>query len=91
MDTNDRVVIERYPTDKLPNDWEQGRTLGAEVRVVLERISPSDEGDIPLTRILEEMQDRRTFSGDPVKRIRALRAEWDHRDEFHDRIRAGDE
>jgi xanthine/CO dehydrogenase XdhC/CoxF family maturation factor len=90
MDTGDRVIIERYPTDKLPDGWEKGRSLGPEVRVVLERIPPPDEEDLPLARILEEMQNRRVFSGDPVQRIRALRAEWDHRDELHDRIRAGD-
>lgn len=48
------------------------------------------ELDLPITRILEEMQDHRVFAGDPVARVRALRAEWDWRDEYHDRIRAGD-
>ena len=91
MDTNDRVVIERYPTDNLPDEWGKGRNLGSEVRVVLERIPSVDEGEMPLTKILEEMQEQRVFSGNPVKRVRALRAEWDHRDELHARIRAGDD
>lgn len=56
--------------------------------------SSTSEGDreveLPITRILEEMQNHRVFAGDPVARVRALRAEWGRRDEYHDRIRAGD-
>jgi len=90
MPEKDRVVIDRYPVERLPEDWQEARELGDEVRVVLESVSAPETEEMPLTKILEEMQNKRVFSGDPVERVRALRAEWDRRDEFHQRIRAGD-
>lgn len=89
MDANESVVFERVPVASLPPEWREGRSLGAEVRVIIEPTTAESE-ELPLTRILEEMQDQRVFSDDPVKRIRALRAEWDRREELHARIRAGD-
>ena len=47
------------------------------------------DAELPITRILEEMREHRVFAGDPVARVRAIRADWDRRDELHDRIRAG--
>lgn len=96
-----RIVREHYPVAKLPEDLRAGLDLAADARVVVESLngevgSPrrSDtenaEAELPITRILEEMQDHRVFEGNPVDRVRALRAEWDWREEFHDRIRAGD-
>jgi hypothetical protein len=91
MDSKDRVVIERFPVDRLPDELREAEQLGAEVRIVFEPVQPeADEGEYPLSSILEEMQSKRVFSGDPVARVRALRAEGDWRDELHARIRAGD-
>ncbi|MFC7397681.1 hypothetical protein ACFQU1_10795 [Chelatococcus sp. GCM10030263] len=87
MDDRDRIVIDSYPVANLPEDLRRGHDLGAAVRVILEPIE-ADE-DVPLTRILDEMQDQRVASDDPVERIRALRAEWDDRDEIMERIRRG--
>lgn len=90
MSEKDRVVIDRYPVERLPADWQEARELGDEVRVILEPVATPETEEMPLTKILEDMQNKRVFSDDPVKRVRALRAEWDRRDEFHQRIRAGD-
>ena len=89
MDDPDRIVIDSYPVANLPEDLRRGRDLGTDVRVILEPIEAAEEDDMPLTRILDEMQDQRVASDDPVERIRALRAEWDDRDEFLERIRRG--
>jgi hypothetical protein len=86
----DQIIVERFPAERLPREFADAQQLGAEVRITFEPAPASDEEDMPLTRILEEMQSKRVFSDDPVKRIRALRSEWDWRDEFHDRIRSGD-
>lgn len=90
MDTKDQMIVERFPAEKLPSELAEAQQLGAEVRITIEPAPAVDEEDMPLTRILEEMQNKRVFSDDPVKRVRALRSEWDWRDEFHARIRAGD-
>ena len=91
MDTKDRVIIERFPVDQLPSELRDAEQLGTEVRIVFEPVEvEADDGDRPLSAILEQMQSKRVFSGDPVERVRALRAEWDWRDEYHARIRAGD-
>ncbi len=91
MDSKDRVVIDRFPVDQLPSELREAEQLGTEVRIVFEPVqAEAEEGDHPLSSILEEMQSKRIFSGDPVARVRALRAEWDWRDELHARIRAGD-
>ena len=89
MDSPNRVIIERYPVDNLPDDLREGRDPGTEVRIVVESIPSSDPQTVPMTSILDEMQDRRVSSKDPAERIRALRAEWDRREEFHERIRTG--
>lgn len=85
-----RIVREHYPAAKLPEDLREGLDPSVEVRVVIEPETAGLEDDLPLTRILDNMQEHRVFAGDPVTRVRALRAEWDRRDELHDRIRAGD-
>jgi hypothetical protein len=82
-------VIDSYPTDELPPELQQRGEFGAQVRLVIEAIPASDEGDMPLTAILEEMRNERALSDDPVRRVRALRSEWDRREELHARIRAG--
>lgn len=90
MDAKDRVVVERFPAEKLPDDFAEAQRLGAEVRIIFEPVAALEQEEMPLAKILDEMQSKRVFSADPVKRVRALRAEWDRRDELHDRIRAGD-
>lgn len=99
-----RIVREHYPIDKLPEELRELLDPSLPVTLVLEQLVAvhdlgepdqvsqlTDEADKrSLTQILEEMQSRRVFSDDPVKRVRALRAEWDWRDAFHDRIRTGD-
>ncbi len=106
-----RIVRERYPAAKLPDDLRAGLPDDATVTVTLDHEEPTEDGaavpsngvdnwrvaasgpaepDLPITRILEGVQDRRTSSDDPVTRIRALRAEWDRRDELHERIRVRD-
>lgn len=98
-----KIVREHYPVSKLPEELRAGFERDADVRVVIENSTGDrllDEGaaskaplaaELPITRIFEEMQDHRVFNGDPVDRVRALRAEWDYRDELHDRIRRGDD
>ena len=93
-----RIVREHYPIDKLPEELREMLDPSLPVTLVLEQLAavrdvsePDQVSDkMPLTQILEDMQSRRVFSDDPVNRVRALRAEWDWRDTFHDRIRAGD-
>jgi hypothetical protein len=102
-----KIVRERYPVEKLPEDLRSLLDPSLPVTLVLEqaarlhdlgksdrefqrRVREEAEG-MPLTGIVEEMQDRRVFSDDPVERIRALRSEWDGRDAFHDRIRTNDD
>lgn len=90
-----RIVREHYPAAKLPEDLRAGLDLSAAVTVIVvdegRSNAPNTAGtELPITRILEEMQEHRTRIADPVMRVRALRAEWDGRDERHDRIRAGD-
>ena len=90
-----KIVREHYPAAKLPEDLRVGLDLDAAVTVTI-----VEEGrggarrtagqDRPITQILEEMQEHRTRAEDPVIRVRALRAEWERREELHDRIRAGD-
>lgn len=53
-------------------------------------VSAQSESEHPLTRITEEMREHRVFTGDAVARVRALRVEWDWRDELLDRIRSGE-
>ena len=85
-----KVVREHYPAARLPEDLRRGFGDGVEVRVVIEPQPGPSERDLPLTRILEEMQEHRVVADDPVTRVRALRAEWEWREERQDRMRAGD-
>ena len=84
------IVRDRYPASRLPDDLRSGLDEHGQVRITIEPAVQAS-GDRPLTRLLEEMQDCRVFSDDPVQRVRALRAEWEWREELHDRIRSGDE
>jgi hypothetical protein len=89
MDETKRIVIENFPIEKLPAEVRE--QFAAEERVVLtveagQRSHPRRT----ISAILDAMQNERVFSEDAVKRVRALRAEWDHRDELHDRIRRGE-
>lgn len=96
-----RIVLEDYPISNLPEELRERLDGSMPVTLVIEQHAfaqaegeaghPSEQETerLPLTRIMEAMQDRRVCSDDPVKRIRALRAEWDWREALHDRIRAG--
>jgi hypothetical protein len=90
MDDAERLVVDHYPVEKLPADLREGHRFGTEVRVIIESTAADDEPRESIIDILSEMQDERVFAGNPVDRIRALRAEWDWRDEFHARIRDND-
>lgn len=85
-----RIVREHYSVEKLPEDLRPDFSGAGDVRITVEPLSARDQGDLPLTRLLEEMQEHRVFADDPVKRVRALRAEWKLREELHDRIRSDD-
>lgn len=84
-----KVVRDHYPVSKLPDDLRAGLDPSMDVRIVLEPAATDGHEAEPLTSILEAMRDRRTLSADPVTRVRALRAEWDDREDLHRRIRSG--
>ena len=89
MDETKRIIIDNYPVERLP---EEVRDHFAEDREVVLSVEtrPSLGQPRTISEILDAMQDERVLSDDPVVRIRALRAEWDHRDELIARIRRGE-
>jgi hypothetical protein len=82
------IVRNEYPVEALPEDLRDNLPSGGSVRLVIDDVPEPTE--MPLTTILDKMRRLRTQSDDAVVRIRALRAEGDHRDELLGRIRAGD-
>jgi hypothetical protein len=89
MDETKRVVVEDYPADQLPDEVREHFAAGGRVVLTVES-KPVEPARRTIAEILDDMQNARVFLGDPVQRIRALRAEWDHRDELHARIRRGE-
>jgi hypothetical protein len=89
MDERKRHVFEDFPVERLPEELRDGRGAGERVTVTVE--AAASAGAQTISDILDEMQDERVLKDDPVERIRALRAEWDHRDELHARIRRGED
>lgn len=89
MDETKRITIENYPVERLPNDVRE-RFAGDESVVLTIESRPRAPVHRMISEILDSMQHRRTLSDNPVERIQALRAEWDHRDELHARIRRGE-
>lgn len=81
-----RIVRERYPVEKLPNDLRLG---SGTVRVTVELVVPPTSDQPALTTLLDEMKKYRRRGEDPVARVRSLRSEWDERAEMIDRIRSG--
>jgi hypothetical protein len=85
--TVNRIVRQHYPAENLPED------LRADLEPVADHVTIMVESESEaeaISDVLMDMQDQRVFDGDPVARIRALRAEWDWRDEFIARVRADD-
>ncbi len=90
MNAKARVVIDRFPTPRLPAEIRERVTFRAEVRI---EVQPADMAapDVPsLGAILESVAALRDGSDDPVARVRMIREEWAARDEQSARIRAGD-
>lgn len=85
-----KIVREHYPVEKLPEDLRRDLDPSRPVTLSIEQEDSPGEAPGSLTAILEEMRDRRISSADPVERVRALRAEWDRRDEYLERVRSGD-
>jgi hypothetical protein len=82
-----RIVRRNYPAENLPEDLRaELEPIANQVTVTVESASEAES----ISDILMDMQDQRVFEGDPIARIRALRAEWDWREEFIARVRAGD-
>jgi hypothetical protein len=89
MDEPKRVVVEHFPVERLPEDVRDHFSGEQEVVLSVEsRGTPAPRRTI--SEILDAMQNERVLSDDPVVRIRALRAGWDHRDELIARIRRGE-
>ena len=92
-----RIVRERYPVERLPEDLRRLLSPRQPVRLTLEQAetgegaSTAPSETMPLTQIIDSVRHRRGLSDDPVQRVRALRGEWDERQSFHDRIRARDD
>ena len=73
MDERKRQVFENFPVERLPEELREGLEAGERVVVTVEAsATASDEQTI--SDILDEMQNERVLTGDPVERIRALRA-----------------
>lgn len=81
-----RIVRERYPVEKLPNDLQLG---SGTVRVTVELVSTPSSDEPALATLLDDMKKYRRRGEDPVARIRSSRSEWDERAEMIDRIRSG--
>ena len=90
MDERKRHVFENFPVERLPEELREGLEGGERVIVTVEA-SASVNDEQSISDILDEMQNERVLTGDPVERIRALRAGWDRRDELHARIRRGED
>jgi hypothetical protein len=90
MDEVDRVVFDHFPVEKLPEEVREQLRPGADLRLIVEQRF-DDAGERPsINSILEAMRPYRRSGVDAVERVRALRAEWDHRDQLIERIRRGD-
>lgn len=88
MNAKARVVIDRFPTARLPPEIRERLHFGAEVRIEVQPVDAADADPLPLSTILERAALRRDATDDPVARIRALREEWNARDARN--ARAGD-
>jgi hypothetical protein len=90
MNARARVVIERFPTARLPPEIREQLDFGAEVRIEVRPVDSVTENLPSLGEILEAAAAWRSASDDPVARVRAIRREWAEREERNARIRAGD-
>jgi hypothetical protein len=90
MNARARVVIERFPTARLPPEIRDRLNFGSEVRIEVLPVDNPAENVPPLSAVLEAAAAWRDGSDDPVARVRAIREEWAARDEHNARIRAGD-
>ena len=70
-----RIVKERYPLSNLPEDLREGLPENGEARVVVE-IVPQRRG-YTYAELLAIRDTLPVTTDDPVKRVRALRDEWD--------------
>jgi hypothetical protein len=86
MNAKARVVIERYPTARLPPEIRDKLNFGGEVRIEVQPADIAAANVPPLSAILESVAALRDGSDDPVTRVRE---EWAGRDEQSARIRTG--
>jgi hypothetical protein len=75
-----KMVRTHYPVEKLPEDLRLGFSENGTVTIILKE-EDSANSDISRAALVEAMQKSRWVNpgpeDDPVKRIRALRDEWD--------------
>jgi hypothetical protein len=75
-----KIVRTHYPIEKLPEDLRLGLSENGTVTIILKE-DGSVKSDMSRAALVEAMQTSRWVNpgpeDDPVKRIRALRDEWD--------------
>lgn len=70
-----KIVRQRYPVEKLPEDLREGLPAGQTVTVTVEESEPPSREK--LMALLERARKADPIPDDPVERIRALRDEDD--------------
>jgi hypothetical protein len=75
-----KIVRTHYPVEKLPEDLRFGFSGSETVTIIVKDDDPTDsdsDRDAIVEAMLKARDIRPELSDDPVKRIRALRDEWD--------------
>ena len=76
-----KIVVEHYPVERLPEDLREGFGRGDSVRVTVEADPPvamtAAEVVATMKRRLADRDNAGVTVGEAVARIRALRDEWD--------------
>jgi hypothetical protein len=75
-----KIVRTHYPVEKLPEDLRFGFSGSKTVTIIVKDDDPTDsdsDRDAIVEAMLKARDIRPELSDDPVKRIRALRDEWD--------------
>jgi hypothetical protein len=75
-----RIVRERYPVDRLPDDLRQDLGLAITATVVIspeETTSRVRARSVAIAALLEHRKTLQPTPDDAVDRVRALRDEWD--------------